>query len=313
MQAVGGSRGARQYWGQYPYLDADLALAGLVDEYANKTLPNIPPNADFRDSGIWTTYAGFTLRDSIRQEEANRSDAIPLQFRYEAADCRLYYTLRSLYNMTQQWRDAATATWDDSSLCVEGSTGYSNNGNGTVNKPPVANSTSPLTWVYDVTDTGTTITSAVTDTSSGDADPSSNQFDGSGTAKTGLKSCGENDSCQGKFKCVSVSISCSASSTSTANVEVDSTVKACLPPCSDIQDCSAFDKKGSSQLSCVASTTETVSGTKKSFTKLTGASAGNTSISSADIDSNGHVKRCWPKSGTYKKGKAGNSAGTCVL
>lgn len=305
MQAVGGSRGARQYWGQYPYLDVDLWWAGTLDEHANQTLPEIAPNAEFRDSGIWTTYAGFTLRDSIRQEEANSSDATPLQFRYEAADCRLYYTLRNLYNMTQQWRDAAAATWDDASLCVQGSTGYSNNGTGATNKPPVANVTSPFTWIYDVTEAATA--SAASDTSPGDTDPSNNQFDGSSTPKAGLQACGTDGSCKGKFKCVAVAISCSADNTPANNV--NSTVNACLPPCSDTQACSAFDSKGSAQaLTCVASKTERLS-TKTSSIKLTGVNKGSTlPISAADISSNGFVKRCQPKRGTYSLNK-----GTCVL
>ncbi len=48
----------------------------------------------------------------------------PLQFAYLAADCRIYYTLDSVVNVSSLWRDAARAMWVDSRLCVAGSTGY---------------------------------------------------------------------------------------------------------------------------------------------------------------------------------------------
>lgn len=299
---MGGTRGAREYWGES--LDEDMAWAGYVDEYANKTLPNIPINAEVRDSGIWTTYSGFTLRDQIREEEANSSEAIPLQFRYEAADCRLYYTLKNLYNMTQQWRDAAAATWDNSSLCVEGSTGYSNNGNGTaINEPPVANSSTLFTPFYDMNDPATL---GVNDTAGEDSDPGNDQSDGSGKTKTGLAACGTNDSCPGKFKCYPVSISCSSSSSS--KKQVTTKVNACLPPCSDDQSCKAFDTKGTEGLTCWTSA-EKVNTKTNSYIKLSGVSAGNATIPQADtVD--GNIKRCKPRSGTYQKGK---TAGTCVL
>lgn len=137
MQAASGSRGAASYSSNY--LDWDMEWAGQLDPEANRTLPVIPPNGQLRNSGIWTMYAGVTLRDQIRQSDDNDTEAgVPLQFRYEAADCRLYYTLRNIYNMTQQWHDVAAAAWTDPSMCVEGSTGYSTTGqSASARKPPV--------------------------------------------------------------------------------------------------------------------------------------------------------------------------------
>lgn len=126
MQAASGTRGARAY--SSSSLDGDMVVVGLVDqEVANKTLPPIPPNAQTRDPGLWSA-AYFNLRDQIREDELQNDDAVPLQFKYEAADCRLYYTLRSLYSMTQQWTDAHDTAWGDGSRCVSGSTDYSTTG-----------------------------------------------------------------------------------------------------------------------------------------------------------------------------------------
>lgn len=123
MQAASGSRGARAYSAEA--LDLDFKYAG-VNQTANSSLPQT------RDPGMHTIFAGFTLRDQVRP-----NDAVPLQFKYEAAECRIFHTLANVHNMSRLWRDAASATWDDASLCVEGSTGYASSGNTTAaNAPP---------------------------------------------------------------------------------------------------------------------------------------------------------------------------------
>lgn len=296
MQAVGGTRGARQYWGDD--LDSDRQVAGLVDEFANRSLPNIPSDSVYRDSGMWTTYSGFTLRDQIREEEANSSEAIPLQFRYEAADCRLYYTLKDLYNMTQQWRDVSKAMWDDSSLCVKGSTGYSAHGNGTVTvKPPVANMTALFTPFQNMSASAT-----FQDITTSDTDPNNNQFDGVNAATDKIVLC-TNGKCPGalKAKCVTVSISCSSSgtgtSTGTGNKPATS-VEACLPARSDNQACKAYDRKSQEHLVCWKDTSseETTTKAQSKVTKLIGA---NKSVAVIDSNNTSIVKRCRPSSGMF--------------
>jgi len=123
MQAVGGSRGARDY--AAIELDFDFLLAGLLNETANATLPEIPSNQLSRDTGMWITYAGLNLRDQIRKSDLASPDPIPLQFRYEAADCRIYYRLDTLWNMTNLWQDVAEASWGGKARCVAGSTNRS--------------------------------------------------------------------------------------------------------------------------------------------------------------------------------------------
>ncbi|KAI9708473.1 MAG: hypothetical protein M1820_003934 [Bogoriella megaspora] len=117
MQAASGTRGALLYTADD--LDTDFQNAGSLNETADSALPPL-------DTSFYVTYAGINLRDQVQP-----NDPTPLQFKYEAADCRIYYTLANVYNMSRLWRDAAQATWDDSSLCVEGSTGYSTSRSGT--------------------------------------------------------------------------------------------------------------------------------------------------------------------------------------
>ncbi|KAF2808700.1 uncharacterized protein BDZ99DRAFT_532654 [Mytilinidion resinicola] len=126
MQAVSGTRSAAAYSADALDYDFGEGLEFPVDkpDVASK-LPNRT------DTGMWTEYAGFTIRNQVRG-----NDFKPLQFQYQAADCRIYYTLDTVYNMTQLWRYAARAAWDDASLCVEDSTGYPTARNETSTKAP---------------------------------------------------------------------------------------------------------------------------------------------------------------------------------
>ncbi|KAK1985867.1 peptidase S41 family protein [Colletotrichum cereale] len=123
MQAVGGTRGARLY--SSDFLDDRFNWTRERNETAASRLPAV------RESGMFINYAAFNLRDQLREDDT----MTPLQFRYVAADCRLYYTLDNVYNMTALWRDTARAAFEDESLCVEGSTGYTSR-NSTAPKPP---------------------------------------------------------------------------------------------------------------------------------------------------------------------------------
>lgn len=130
MQAAAGTRGAMPYYSYY--LDIDMEYTEALNETAQDQLPP-------RDPGMSISYASFNLRDQVRTAD---SSSIPLQFAYEAADCRLYFTLDNALNMTRLWHDVAEAAWDDSSLCVAGSTGYSTTGNKTAsNQPPQSTAT----------------------------------------------------------------------------------------------------------------------------------------------------------------------------
>ncbi|KAF6841281.1 peptidase s41 family protein [Colletotrichum musicola] len=119
MQAASGTRGARVYTGDD--LDYDFEWIGDLNETSKA---RFPPHRE--DQGIFIKYAGFNLRDQLRADDTST----PLQFRYAAADCRLYFTIDNVYNMSALWHDVARAAFDDPSLCVEDSTGY-NSRNGT--------------------------------------------------------------------------------------------------------------------------------------------------------------------------------------
>ncbi|KAF6820668.1 peptidase S41 family protein [Colletotrichum plurivorum] len=128
MQAASGTRGARIYSGES--LDVDFQWVGNRNETAKSRFPVLDEDGA-RDTGVFVNYAGFTLRDQLREDDVDT----PLQFRYVAADCRIYFTLDNVYNMTILWHDVARAAFEDPSLCVEGSMGY-NPRNGSSEAPP---------------------------------------------------------------------------------------------------------------------------------------------------------------------------------
>ncbi|KAI9700942.1 MAG: hypothetical protein M1820_006587 [Bogoriella megaspora] len=110
MQAPAGTRGAAMY--SADILDSNIAYVNASNTTTSALLPN-------RTIDTYFTFAGFNLRDQIRQNDSTKT---PLQFIYEPADCRIYFTLKNVYNFGQLWRDAANALFNDNSKCVAGST-----------------------------------------------------------------------------------------------------------------------------------------------------------------------------------------------
>lgn len=153
MQAASGSRGALAYSGDY--IDADMDLSITANPDLASVLPALDNNTRERDSGMFLTVAGLNLRDQVRTEAGGP----PLQFTYEAADCRLYWTLDNALNMTRLWSDAAGAMWPELGLdarCVPGSEGYASHGkDATATKAAPENRATgvatllAVTWNYD--------------------------------------------------------------------------------------------------------------------------------------------------------------------
>lgn len=165
MQAASGSRGALAYTGYQ--LDADIAEAIQNNPDAASSLPPLDNSTEQRDSGMYLIAAGLNLRDQVRSANYTSADdgsgaPLPLQFAYEAADCRLYWTLDNALNMTRLWADAANAMWPGlpggvNVSCVPGSTDYASHGvNATASNPaPKSTATSvaslpAVEWNYDV-------------------------------------------------------------------------------------------------------------------------------------------------------------------
>jgi hypothetical protein len=128
MQAVGGVKGG-QYWSlstisHYIERARELAFnasrAGFpilsleeLDRF-NKLMP--PSVTDFP-----LRFGGYGQSSvNVRNAYGPDDDMTPLQFKYEAADCRLFFTAENVVNPHTTWAAAARAMFGDGS-CVDGS------------------------------------------------------------------------------------------------------------------------------------------------------------------------------------------------
>lgn len=109
MQAASGSRGAAAY-------DSDT-LSSDYEQAMSLNETTIPILQTFPEAGLRTTYLGFNLRDQVRP-----SSTIPNQFLYMPADCRLYWSLQNFNDYSQLWMDAYNGIYNDTFICVQGST-----------------------------------------------------------------------------------------------------------------------------------------------------------------------------------------------
>ena len=111
MQTASGTRGAQLYTAE----NIDDAIT--VAEYLNATTASLLPD---RNEDVLITFLGVNLRDQIRKGQED----VPVQFVYDAADCRIFYTFETWSDYSQLWTYAVNAA-SDPKLCVAGSTGFS--------------------------------------------------------------------------------------------------------------------------------------------------------------------------------------------
>jgi hypothetical protein len=111
VQGVGGIKGAESYEFSYIYSDAQSAISQGTPEQAavlNK-FSDLPINRSSSNS--------VNLRDNILP--GNLNDGLPAQFVVEESDCRLYYTLDMVNDVTALWKAAAAAAFNGAP-CVAG-------------------------------------------------------------------------------------------------------------------------------------------------------------------------------------------------
>ena len=131
MQAMMGTRGGNvASWLQLsslvsPWDDAhDFSSSDLVDKFMEEAgvtkddIEKLPPGIYEEDVSLDIRGGSVNLLDVVRPD----SPKDPLQFAYQAADCRLFYTAEMMRDVTQLWLAAAEIAEGDFSACVPGST-----------------------------------------------------------------------------------------------------------------------------------------------------------------------------------------------
>ncbi|ETS74056.1 hypothetical protein PFICI_13922 [Pestalotiopsis fici W106-1] len=131
MQGVGGTKGAQllTFDSIIKHMQTTLRITSVLHgkDGERRLLQTTPVGSLLNASQIRLRSARFS-GDGHANGAVNSLDnmgrvddkLVPLEFVYEAADCRLFYTAKSYINPTRLWEMAADAKWGDSS-CVEGS------------------------------------------------------------------------------------------------------------------------------------------------------------------------------------------------
>jgi len=124
MQGAGFGRGARLY--PLEVLDSRIQwVQSRLSTQANRTYEGdiaafmaMNRSADYL--GVYINHAAVNLRDQVRRGDEDNG-RLPLQFIYEPAECRIYFTPQTVFNYTALWLYAADAIWTNNTLCVAGS------------------------------------------------------------------------------------------------------------------------------------------------------------------------------------------------
>ncbi|KAJ5699054.1 Interphotoreceptor retinol-binding [Penicillium macrosclerotiorum] len=132
MQAVGGVKGGQSLAVQY--INGYIQKANqLIAKAANTSSPLLTPaewkNFNESSPGLATPFS-WSGNVNLRNEYDPEDDQTPLQFVYEAAECRLFYTIENYLRRETVWQAAAKAMFGGDS-CVKGST----NGKGSLDAP----------------------------------------------------------------------------------------------------------------------------------------------------------------------------------
>ncbi|KAL1967220.1 hypothetical protein VTN77DRAFT_3511 [Rasamsonia byssochlamydoides] len=143
MQALGGSKGANSapYTALSSYATEGYALAVNASRTSDPVLT--PEELDQYNSTVGIPVSEFPLpllggEVNLKNNYRPGNDIVPLQFIYEAAECRLFFTIENYQQQETIWAAAARAMFGNGS-CVLGST----NATGSLYGPSsVSNSTS---------------------------------------------------------------------------------------------------------------------------------------------------------------------------
>ncbi|GAB7362362.1 hypothetical protein MBLNU230_g2688t1 [Neophaeotheca triangularis] len=118
IQAVGGVKGTNNY--PFSYILQAASLPFEIAHYHDAAYYNTTALADYTDLPLWRAAStpNTNVRDGIRKGD---DDQVPLQFYYEPADCRLFYTPEMAVDQSAAWRTVADAAFRGvEGLCVGG-------------------------------------------------------------------------------------------------------------------------------------------------------------------------------------------------
>ncbi|KAK5134902.1 hypothetical protein LTR08_005992 [Meristemomyces frigidus] len=116
IQAVGGIKGTNDYPWDYIFEGAEFPY--IYQYLHDAAYYNTTALGKYNDLAILrSTDAVVNARDGIRKGDESET---PLQFVYETADCRIYYTPEMVIDETAVWKTVADTAFNGISHCVAG-------------------------------------------------------------------------------------------------------------------------------------------------------------------------------------------------
>ncbi|KAK7516335.1 hypothetical protein IWZ03DRAFT_423667 [Phyllosticta citriasiana] len=121
IQAIGGVKGTNDFG--WDYIQEIVSLAYANANATQKAFYNTTSLADFNDQIPFLRAANDTayninFRDGIKIGDFE--EQTPLQFVYEPADCRIYWTPDMTVDITAAWKAVADSAWGSTDWCVAG-------------------------------------------------------------------------------------------------------------------------------------------------------------------------------------------------
>jgi hypothetical protein len=118
IQAVGGVKGSNSWgWSDILYFALNAwswAEAPQKAAWMQSEMAGFKSYLPFKRS---VGGPDLNMRDALRQDDES---GIPLHFKYETTDCRMYYTADMTVDITASWRAAADVKWFGKKRCVAG-------------------------------------------------------------------------------------------------------------------------------------------------------------------------------------------------
>ncbi|KAF7557909.1 hypothetical protein G7Z17_g237 [Cylindrodendrum hubeiense] len=113
MQAMGGTKGGAVF--------GLTDVQGALNIALNKTDGMVPHTLEIpsvEESPLLLDYTALNMQNMYKPDFKSGT---PLQFVYEAANCKMFYTAETVLNVTKMWQAVADVAWNGAK-CVPGST-----------------------------------------------------------------------------------------------------------------------------------------------------------------------------------------------
>jgi hypothetical protein len=120
-QAVGGVKGTNDYGWDYIQALAQYTIENLSTESEGAKLNTTELGEYWSNIPFERMAPGTAMNVNFRDGYRDGADYdFPLQFLYEAADCRILYTAEMTYDVTAQWKAVADSAWGSVDRCIAG-------------------------------------------------------------------------------------------------------------------------------------------------------------------------------------------------